>query len=224
MDAKRRIKLAIKTVGIPLRLRLGTFRHYAPRSPRLPEDLGPRGGERPLVSVVTPSFNQGSFLDATMRSVLEQSYPRVEYVVQDGGSSDRSAEVIRSHETRLASWRSEPDRGHGDALNRGFARTSGELMAWLNSDDLLLPGAIEAAVRVFEDDPGVDVVYGHRVCVDEDGMEVGRWVLPPHRDGAFVWRDYIPQETMFWRRSIWERAGARIDDSLGFAVDWDLVL
>ena len=216
----------MKTVGPAFGLRLGTYRHYRPRQARLPSDLEPRerAGGGPLVSIVTPSYNQGRYLGATLESVLGQRYPRIEYVVQDGGSTDESVEVIRRHADRLASWESGPDGGHGDGLNRGFARASGEIMGWLNSDDLLLPGAVEAAVRAFEDDASLDVVYGHRLFVDEAGSEVGRWILPRHSDDALVWRDYIPQETMFWRRSIWERAGGRIDETLDFAVDWDLVL
>ena len=97
-------------------------------------------------------------------------------------------------------------------------------MAWLNADDRLLPGSLLAVGRFFRDRPDIDVVYGHRLVLDENGMVVGRWVLPPHRAYGHGWRDFIPQETLFWRRSLWERSGGRIDDSLTFAMDWELLL
>jgi len=97
-------------------------------------------------------------------------------------------------------------------------------MAWLNSDDLLLPGSLATVARYFVEHPEVDAIYGHRIIIDEDGDEVGRWVLPPHEDEVLRWADYVPQETLFWRRSLWERAGGRIDDGLRFAIDWDLLL
>jgi hypothetical protein len=97
-------------------------------------------------------------------------------------------------------------------------------MAYLNSDDLLLPGALHYVARYFAAHPEVDVVYGHRVLVDAEGLEVGRWILPPHRDRHLRFADYVPQETLFWRRRIWERAGGRVDESFQFAVDWELLM
>ena len=117
-----------------------------------------------------------------------------------------------------------PDRGQADALNRGFARTSGEIMAYLNADDFLLPGALAAVARFLADNPDVDVVYGHRVLIDADGMEIGRQVLPGHSDDVLSWGDFVPQETLFWRRSAWEAAGGFIDESFECAMDWDLLV
>ena len=94
------------------------------------------------------------------------------------------------------------------------------MLAWLNGDDLLLPGAIEYVAHFFEQHPEVDVVYGHRIVIDADGREVGRSILPPHDDGVLSWADFVPQEALFWRRRIWERVGARIDESFQFAMDW----
>lgn len=183
----------------------------------------PAPSNPPLISIVTPSYNQGSYLEKTLESVLSQDYPRLEYVVQDGGSTDDTPAVLERYRNRLHHCESVRDNGQADAINRGFARTSGEVMAYLNSDDLLLPGALNAVASYFNAHPDVDVVYGHRVVIDRHGDELGRWVLPAHDDETLKWQDYIPQETMFWRRRIWEKVGS-IDHSFRFALDWDLIL
>jgi len=179
----------------------------------------------PLISIVTPSYNQGRFLDETIRSVLDQNYPRLEYAIQDGGSKDDSVAVMNKYRDKLIHAESRRDKGQGNAINLGFAHAcKGEIMAYLNSDDLLLPGALNYVATYFANNPKVDVVYGHRIIVDHHTQEVGRWVLPRHSEEMLVWADYVPQETMFWRRSIWEKAGGQIDESFQFALDWDLLL
>ncbi|MBY0460721.1 MAG: glycosyltransferase [Gemmataceae bacterium] len=178
----------------------------------------------PTISIATPSYNQGAFLEHTIQSVLSQGYPNLQYVVQDGGSTDDTADVIARHRPRLHHAEMRKDNGQSHAINLGLARTDGELMAYLNSDDVLLPGTLWAVAKYFEDHPDVDVVYGHRVVINEDGYELGRWVLPGHQDEVLRWADYVPQETMFWRRRIWDKAGGRIDESFRFAMDWDLLL
>jgi len=177
----------------------------------------------PVISVVTPSYNQGVFLEKTITSVLDQEYPRLQYVVQDGGSTDETAGVLALYRDRLHHSEMRQDKGQSNAINLGFAHTSGEIMAYLNSDDLLLPGALHTVAKYFEDHPDVDVVYGHRVVIDRDGNELGRWVIPPHDADILKWADYVPQETMFWRRRIWDKVGG-IDESFRFAMDWDLLL
>ncbi len=176
------------------------------------------------MSVVTPSFQQGVFLDRTIYSVIAQGYPALEYIVQDGGSSDETVAVLRRFDHLLTDWRSEPDGGQADAINRGFRQTTGEIMAWLNSDDLLLPGALAYVARFFEQHPEVDVVYGHRVMIDENDDQIGVWILPRHDDVALAFADYIPQETLFWRRRIWEASGGSMDSGFAYALDWDLLL
>lgn len=180
--------------------------------------------QTPKVSIVTPSFNQGHFIKETIRSVLDQNYPNLEYIVQDGGSKDNTVSILESYANRLAHWESKPDRGQSNAINLGFAHANGEIMAYLNSDDLLLPGAINYVVDYFNNHPDIDVVYGHRILIDQDSREVGRWIIPKHSNKILSWVDYVPQETLFWRRSIWEKAGGKIDENFNFAMDWDLLI
>jgi FkbM family methyltransferase len=209
-----------------LKPRLGHLRHYPPRPltihSRYRTQAPVAGG--PRVSIVTAALNAGQFLERTLRSVIEQQYEPLEYVVQDGGSTDGSADILDRYRDRLAAVHVERDSGQADALNRGFARTTGEIMAYLNGDDVLLPGALRYVGRYFSAHPDVDVVYGHRVLIDEHDAEVGRWVLPRHSSSVLSWADYVPQETLFWRRGVWERAGGRLDDSFHFAMDWELLL
>jgi glycosyltransferase involved in cell wall biosynthesis len=232
LESSRRL---IKRALLPLGLRLGNYRQHPPRPPEWEREKGSdplnakgsdpftHSGGLPSITIVTPSLNQGRFLEATIRSVLDQRSASLEYIVQDGGSRDGSVEIIRRHADRLARWESSPDRGQAAAINRGFAGTRGSIMAWLNSDDLLLPGALHHIGRFFSEHPETDVVYGHRVVIDEDGCEIGRWILPAHRRGSMIWRNYIPQETMFWRRELWERTGGKVDESFDFAIDCELV-
>ncbi len=178
----------------------------------------------PVISLVTPTLNSMTFLERTLRSVISQGYSGLEYIVQDGGSTDGTVALLGRYEGCLAAMESAKDEGQSDALNRGFRKATGEILGYLNSDDLLLPGALAYVARFFHERPEVDVLYGHRVLIDEDDWEIGRWVLPSHDDRVLAWADYIPQETLFWRRAIWEKAGARLDESFQFALDWDLVL
>ncbi len=208
-----------------LRPKIGRLHQYPPRPLTVPA-AGDAAADfdLPSVSVVTPSLGQGRFLERAILSVLAQDYPALEYFVQDGGSDDETADVLKRHERSLAGWAMESDSGQSQAINRAFARTRGEIMAWLNSDDLLLPGAVRSVVRFFHEHPEVDVVYGDRLLIDEQDREIGRWVLPGHDSALLSWLDCIPQETVFWRRRVWDRTGARVDESFRFAMDWELLL
>jgi FkbM family methyltransferase len=209
-----------------LRPRLGYLRHYPPRPMEIPAHYlaEPPVEAGPQISIVTPTFNAERFLEATLKSVLAQGYSPLEYLVKDGASSDGTLTLLERYQAKLAAVHVERDTGQTDGLNQGFRLVSGEIMAYLNADDLLLPGALRYVARYFLAHPDVDVVYGHRVLIDEHDQEIGRWVLPPHDSGVLSWADYVPQETLFWRRRIWERAGGRLDDSLHFAMDWELLL
>lgn len=209
-----------------LRPRLGNLNQYSPR-PLVTAPLASAAQlltTTPRFSIVTPSFQQGNYIERTIRSVLNQGYPELEYFIQDGGSQDGTVEVLRQYEGRFSGWVSEKDGGQSQAINRGFANTSGEIMAWLNSDDLLLPGALAIVADVFNRHPEIDVVYGNRLLIDENDMEIGRWIMPRHDSEVLSWVDYVPQETLFWRRCIWDKVGGRIDESFRFAMDWDLLV
>lgn len=210
---------------------LTQFQQYEPR-PLAPEKFpAPRRRRTPArFCIVTPSFNQGHFIGDTIRSVLTQPGVEVDYFVQDGASTDNTrdvlAELSKSHPETRFRWVSEPDKGQSDAIAKGFRQlraAPGDLMAYLNSDDLLLPGALAFVADYFDRHPEVDAVYGHRINIDAEGREIGRWVSPRRSCDNLALHDLVPQETLFWRRSLWERIGG-IDTSFRFAMDWDLLL
>ena len=176
----------------------------------------------PRIAIVTPSFNQGHFLSATVDSVLDQNYPSLFYHVQDGASSDETVDLLKGYGDRI-SWRSETDDGQSDAINRGFRDVDCDIMAYLNSDDTLLPGALASVASFFEKQPDVDFVYGHRIFIDFAGSEIGRAVLPAHDGQALKYAGYVPQETMFWRKRVWDKVGP-IDPGFHYALDWDFML
>ncbi|QDT63417.1 glycosyltransferase family 2 protein [Calycomorphotria hydatis] len=215
------LRRAIFRPWVPLRY----WRQHAPRvwSPLQDSNDAVKPENPPRISIVTPSYNQAEFLGRTIESVLGQNYPALEYVVRDGASTDGSVEIIESYSDQLTRWVSEPDDGQADAIVKGFSESTGEIMGWLNSDDLLLPGTLNTVANYFQQHPEVDAVYGNRVMIDADDREVGRWVLPPHNSRVLRWFDYVPQETLFWRRELWDRVGG-IDPSFRFALDWDLLL
>lgn len=205
---------------------LGRFHQYPPRPLSITalSAAAVTDASLPKVSIVTPSYNHVDFVGQTLRSVLDQAYPHLEFIVQDGASTDGSKELLQSFDPRAVTVISEADCGQTDALNRGFARSTGEIMAYLNSDDLFLPGTLNLVVRFFLDHPEVEVIYGNRLLVDEHGREIGRWVLPGHDERVLRNVDYVPQETLFWRRRAWNRIGTGLDANLHFAMDWDLIL
>ena len=225
-DAYRRPRRVAGRFRAATRPCIGRLRHYDPKPLLVPATyFATRPPDpAPTLSIVTPSFQQGRFLERTLYSVVSQAYPALEYIVQDGGSSDETVEVLERFQQLLTSWRSEPDGGQADAINRGFAQTTGAIMAWLNSDDLLLPGTLAYVARYFEKHPDVDVVYGHRVMIDENDDQIGAWILPAHDDVVLSFADYVPQETLFWRRRIWDEVGGSVDSSFAYALDWDLLL
>jgi glycosyltransferase involved in cell wall biosynthesis len=209
-----------------LGVRLGSLRNFRARPLRVPPAYFQSPVRKPTLvfSIVTPSYNQGRFLERTIRSVLGQGYSLLEYFIQDGGSSDESVAILSRYGDQLSYWESRKDRGQSHALNRGFARSNGDVLAFLNSDDVLLPGALHYVADYLSAHADVDVVYGHRIIIDEDDREVDRCILPRHDNNVLTWADFIPQETLFWRRRMWEKVGGRVDESFQFALDWDLLL
>jgi glycosyltransferase involved in cell wall biosynthesis len=179
--------------------------------------------ELPLVSIVTPSYNQAHFLEETILSVLNQDYPNVEYIVIDGGSTDGSVDIIRKYEDRLAHWVSEPDEGQSDAINKGWRCARGDILAYLNSDDTYLPGALRTVVQYLQNYPRVDMVYGYLNWIDEGGRVT--WTTEPSTDfdldSLIYYAFFIPQPTVFFRKHVLDKVGM-LDTSLYYCMDTDL--
>lgn len=173
--------------------------------------------------LVTPSFNQAPYIEATIQSVLSQDAPGLQYIVLDGGSTDGSAEIIRRYGDRLAHWESAPDKGQSDAIHRGFQLGKGNILGWLNSDDTLEPGALERVARVFAENPEVMFVYGDYYCLYPDGRRVLKPKVSFDFDIALYAYLMIPQPSAFWRREAYEAVGG-LNLDLHYAMDWDLFL
>jgi glycosyltransferase involved in cell wall biosynthesis len=178
----------------------------------------------PTVSIVTPTFNHGQFLKAAIDSVLDQDYPRLEYFVADGGSTDQTLEILAGFEPKLR-FCSEPDHGQADAINKAFARTSGQILGWLNSDDTLAPGAVLAVARFFAQHPDVGVVYGKAQFIDASGKTIGpcRHIERFDRRRLLHYSDFLVQPATFFRRQIFDQVGG-LDPALNWALDYDLWL
>jgi glycosyltransferase involved in cell wall biosynthesis len=190
--------------------------------------------EKIRISIVTPSFNQGRFLESCLRSVLDQKYPMLEYFVMDGGSADDSAEIIRRHAENLTGWRSHPDGGHMAAVQEGFERSTGEIMGWLNSDDMLSPWTLRVVAEVFRRFPDIQWITSlYPMIMNEDGLVAGARRSEGYNARAFYrgrnapfnpwfYSSRIQQESTFWRRGLWEKAGSRVDTTLRVAGDFEL--
>jgi glycosyltransferase involved in cell wall biosynthesis len=207
-----------------LRPPMWTFEQHLPRPLDLRSLPGPPALPKriPGIAIVTPSFNHGRFLRATIDSVVNQDYPSLFYHVQDGGSDDDTVEILKSYGDKI-SWRSAPDKGQSDAINLGFAGVDCDIMAYLNSDDTLLPGTLACVADFFHERPDIDIVYGHRIFIDSAGLEIGRAIVPTHNPRALQYAGYVPQETMFWRRRVWD-AIEPMDVGFDYALDWDFML
>lgn len=190
----------------------------------------------PKISIITPSFNQAPFIEETIKSVLNQGYPNLEYIIVDGGSTDGSKEIIQKYANQLASWVSEPDNGQYHAINKGFSRSTGEIMMWLNSDDKLFPGALFIVAEIFSTYPDIQWLtsslpiiwnkWGQAVdCTKRGGFNresFSNGVNLP--GGSWYARSWIQQESTCWRRSLWNISGGTLNDALKYAGDFELWL
>ncbi|GAB4541437.1 MAG: hypothetical protein Fur002_09870 [Anaerolineales bacterium] len=171
-----------------------------------------------LVSIVTPSYNQAKYIEQTIQSVLAQDYPRMEYIVIDGASSDGSVESIKKYQDKLAYWVSEQDSGQAEAINKGFAKATGEIIAWLNSDDYYLAGAVSSAVKIFQENPEVVLVYGNMLAVDEHGKTLNTLTYKQLTLEDLLCFQIIGQPAVFMRASALRKAGG-LDASFHFMLD-----
>src|SRR5580658_2111203 len=180
--------------------------------------------QNPLVTIVTPSYNQGPFIRSTIESVLSQDYSSLEYIIMDGGSTDETASVVKDYSSRLT-WISEKDRGQSHAINKGFRMARGKIVSWLNSDDTILAGAVRTAVDALKREPDAGAVYGEGYCMNKEGVITCKF---PHTQPFNLWKlvhlsDYILQQTVYFRRSCVEEIGFLKED-LHFVMDWDLLI
>ncbi|HUE98447.1 MAG TPA: glycosyltransferase family 2 protein [Anaerolineales bacterium] len=173
------------------------------------------------VSIITPSYNQVKYLEQTIQSVLGQEYPNIEYIVIDGGSTDDSEKVIRKYMDRLAYWISEKDSGQAEAINKGFLRARGNIVAWLNSDDYYFPDTISSVVQVFDENPEVVMIYGDMLAVDENGQTINALKYKQLSLQDLLCFQIIGQPSVFIRRDVLEKTG-RLDTTFHFLLDHHL--
>lgn len=183
----------------------------------------PDGSPWPRITVVTPSYHQAAYLEATIRSVLLQGYPNLEYIVMDGGSTDGSVAIIEKYAPWLSSWVSAPDGGQSHAIAAGFSRATGTILAWMNSDDLFLPGALARVAVDWQAHPEANVLYGDCRYIDTRGEDMSAYRSGPYRRARLLRWDYLAQPSTFFRRDAFERVGG-LDTGLRYAMDYDLWL
>ena len=175
----------------------------------------------PRISIVTPSYNQAQFLEKTILSVLNQNYPNLEYIIIDGGSTDGSVEIIKKYEKYLSYWVSEKDNGQADAIDKGFKKTSGEILAWLNSDDTYLPETFYKVMKIFTRNPEVDLIFGNIYIINEHDKRIGELRFTEFDFDTLIYKGgNLHQAGTFWKKEIYERSGG-IDSDYQFGLDYD---
>jgi len=186
------------------------------------------------ISIVTPCYNSGKFIRRTIESILGQGYGNLEYILQDGGSTDETSTILAEYQSKMAHCLSAPDNGQYDAINKGFALATGEIMAWLNADDIYLPATLPLVAKIFELFPQINwLTTRYPLAINENDMLISTGVIPGFSMHGFLCGDNLPamgwegtafiqQESTFWRRSLWERAGGYVDSDLQFAADFEL--
>jgi glycosyltransferase involved in cell wall biosynthesis len=199
---------------------------WTEESPSLPVTM-PGLNSWPRISVITPSYNQGRFLEETIRSVLLQGYPNFEFLIMDGGSNDDSVEIIRKYQPWLTYWVSEKDHGQSHAINKGWAKATGSILAWLNSDDVYLPGTLSKAASVFEHKPESQLIYGSALFTNAESQIVGQFPGQPLQSNVYrmqYWKGWnIPQPTMFFRRQLVDDYGP-LDETYHYSLDYEWLI
>lgn len=194
---------------------------WTQKTPEIPENIADEF-EWPRITIVTPSYNQGEFIEETILSVLWQSYPNLEYIIIDGGSTDESVEIIKKYEKYLTYWVSEPDRGQSHAINKGFVRCTGEIVAWLNSDDCFNEGILYKIARIFIQKPETNLITCPVRRVTAEAKEITITYTPSTAfQDIFKWSDYMPQAGVFFRKKLLDKVGY-LDESLQMQMDYDL--
>ena len=184
----------------------------------------PEPMDGPTITIVTPSYNQAGFIEETIRSVLLQNYPRMEYIVMDGGSTDGTVEILKKYDPFITFWTSGPDDGQSDAINRGWRRATGDIIAWLNSDDVYAPGALATAALAFRKDPALAMLYGNCNLIDENSRKFRESPTTPFSLKRLVCNEwFISQPATFFKRSLLERIGF-LDRDLHLIMDWEFYL
>jgi glycosyltransferase involved in cell wall biosynthesis len=175
----------------------------------------------PKITIVTPSFNQGNYLEKTILSVIGQGYPNLEYIIMDGGSTDESLNIIRKYEGHFAHWESGPDKGQADAINKGFQIATGDILAWLNSDDMYLPGTLNYISKRLENTQEIRIVFGNCLRFNQETRYAsGSNVEEAHRTLDISLIDYIIQPSCFWTKTVWDKVGS-LNSNLVYCLDWD---
>jgi glycosyltransferase involved in cell wall biosynthesis len=180
----------------------------------------------PRISIVTPVFNQVKYLEETILSILNQHYPNLEYIIIDGGSTDGTVDIIKKYESKLAYWVSEPDKGMYDALQKGFDHSSGEIMGWLNADDLYFKGCLNLVAKLFSAHYEINWVTGTTHIINSEGTFISNKPAKQFHKYQYLTGDYqwISQESALWRRSLWDRCGSMFNTHLRYAGDFELWL
>jgi len=183
-----------------------------------------RDGTWPRITVITPSYNQGRFLEETILSVLNQNYPNLDYIIMDGGSTDNSLDLIRAYAKYLSHWEAQPDGGQAAGIAAGFGKAAGEILAYLNSDDLYMPDALKKVAKYFSLNSKVQWMYGDCLVIDSDNHIIRRMYPPAFDETIFLYENQIvPQQSAFWRRTLYERVGG-ITGGFQFCMDYDLLM